>query len=45
MTDFDSKANAKITDLPVEVEEVKRLNDSLQNQLGEHDRLHSENER
>ena len=43
-TDFNSKANAKITDLQVELEEVKRLNDSLQNQLGEHDRLHSENE-
>ena len=43
-TDFDSKANAKITDLQVELEEVKRLNDSLQNQLREHDRLHSENE-
>ena len=28
----------------MELEEVKRLNDSLQNQLGEHDRLLSENE-
>lgn len=43
-TDFNSKATAKIADLQVELEEVKRLNDSLQNQLGEHDRLRSEKE-
>ena len=43
-TDFNSKATAQIADLQVELEEVKRLNDSLQNQLGEHDRLRSENE-
>lgn len=42
--DFGSKSVAKITDLQVELEEVKRLNESLQNQLGEHDRLRSENE-
>ena len=32
-TDFNSKANAKIAGLQVELEVVKRLNDSLQNQL------------
>jgi len=42
--DFSSKSAAKIADLQVELEEVKRLNESLQNQLGEHDRLRSENE-
>lgn len=43
-TDFDNKVTAKLADLQTELEEVKRLNDSLQNQLGEHDRLRSENE-
>ena len=42
-TGFNSDT-AKIADLQMELEEVKRLNDSLQNQLGEHDRLRSENE-
>ena len=41
LTDFSNKAAAKIADLQVELEEVKRLNDSLQNQLAEHDRLRS----
>ena len=44
LTDFSNKATARIADLQVELEEVKRLNDSLQNQLAEHDRLRSENE-
>ena len=44
-TDFTSKAAAKISDLQVELDEVKRLNESLHNQLGEHDRLRIENER
>jgi len=39
LTSPNTKAKAKIADLEAELEEVKRLNESLQNQLKEYDHL------
>ena len=39
LTSPNTKATAKIADLEAELEEVKRLNESLQNQLKEYDHL------